>query len=65
MAFTVVYVKDYKGGWAIGYYIMGCVPGGGASNLYAKLLNGDMSLSVTLTTLSTLASVGKWELSIL
>ena len=49
----------YKGGWAQGMFMMGCSPGGGSSNMYSKLLNGDMSLSITMTTISTFASLGK------
>ena len=48
----------YKGGWALGLFAMGCSPGGGGSNIYSKLLNGNMSLSVTMTTLSTIACLG-------
>ena len=49
----------YKGGTALGLFTMGCSPGGGASNMYSELLNGDMSLSVTMTTISTVAALGK------
>lgn len=48
----------YTGGKALGFFTLGCSPGGGTSNIYAKLSNGDLSLSVTMTTLSTIASLG-------
>lgn len=50
----------YKGAWALGFFILGIVPGGGPSNIYSKLLNGDLSLSITMTTLSTAASIGEF-----
>jgi len=49
----------YKGGYALGIFVMGCAPGGGSSNMYSKLLGGDMSVSITMTTCSTLISLGE------
>lgn len=46
-------------GTALGLFATGCAPGGGASNAYSFLLDGDVSLSVTMTLISTLASFGK------
>lgn len=43
---------------ALGFFACGCAPGGGASNFYAYLLNGDVSLSVTMTTISNIAAIG-------
>lgn len=50
----------YTGGSALGLFLLGVAPGGGQSNMFCKILNGDMSVSVTMTTLSTLASIGKF-----
>ena len=43
---------------ALGLFITGCSPGGGASNFWTLLLDGNVNLSVTMTFLSTLASLG-------
>ena len=47
----------------LGLFATGCSPGGGASNIYSFLLGGDVSLSVTMTLISTIASLGKCVLS--
>ncbi|XP_077548446.1 hepatic sodium/bile acid cotransporter-like [Haemaphysalis longicornis] len=39
-------------------FVMGCCPGGNASNLWTLMFNGDVPLSITMTFLSTLASIG-------
>lgn len=49
----------YQGGAALGLFLMGSAPGGGSSNMFCKILGGDMSISITMTTLSTVASLGK------
>ena len=51
-------------GVALGFFAMGCAPGGGASNIYTYLLNGDLSLSITMTLVSTFASLGKDNLHV-
>ncbi|KAK3085534.1 hypothetical protein FSP39_004776 [Pinctada imbricata] len=43
---------------AFGFFAMGASPGGAASNIYTFLLDGDVSLSVTMTFISTVASLG-------
>ncbi|KAK6178491.1 hypothetical protein SNE40_013276 [Patella caerulea] len=43
---------------SLGIFACGICPGGGISNLYCYILNGDVSLSVTMTTLSTVAALG-------
>ncbi len=50
---------DLRGGVALGMFISGCVAGGGDSNMFTYLLGGDLSLSVTLTLVNLLASLGK------
>uniref|UniRef100_A0A183FFQ5 Na_Ca_ex domain-containing protein n=1 Tax=Heligmosomoides polygyrus TaxID=6339 RepID=A0A183FFQ5_HELPZ len=44
---------------ALGLFITGCSPGGGASNFWTLLMDGNVNLSVTMTFISTLASLGK------
>jgi len=43
--------------FALGLFVTGCSPGGGASNFWTLLLGGNAHLSVTMTFLSTIASL--------
>ncbi|XP_076435469.1 ileal sodium/bile acid cotransporter-like [Babylonia areolata] len=43
---------------SFGIFACGLCPGGGISNMYTYLLGGDISLSITLTVISTMASLG-------
>ncbi|XP_067944132.1 hepatic sodium/bile acid cotransporter-like [Watersipora subatra] len=58
IAYGIIWLMGYTGGKALGFFTLGCSPGGGTSNMYSKLFNGDLSLSVTMTTLSTIACLG-------
>ncbi|XP_067945406.1 hepatic sodium/bile acid cotransporter-like [Watersipora subatra] len=58
IAYGIIWLMGYTGGKALGFFALGCSPGGGTSNMFAKLFNGDLSLSVTMTTLSTVVSLG-------
>ncbi|XP_067945411.1 uncharacterized protein [Watersipora subatra] len=58
IAYGIVWMMGYTGAKAIGFFTLGSSPGGGASNMYTKLFKGDLTLSVTMTTLSTLACLG-------
>ena len=42
---------------AVGLILVGCCPGGTASNVVALIGRGDVALSVVMTTVSTLAAV--------
>ncbi|VEL30459.1 unnamed protein product [Protopolystoma xenopodis] len=44
--------------FGFGLLTIGCSSGGGASNIWAMLLGGDLNLSMTMTFISTLASLG-------
>ena len=44
----------------LGLFVMGCCPGGNASNFWCKLLGGDINLSITMTTISTISALGKY-----
>ena len=44
---------------SFGIFVCGVCPGGGASNIYTYLLGGDVNLSITMTLISTVASLGK------
>jgi len=39
---------------SIGLVLVGCAPGGGLSNLFCLWIDGDVSLSITMTTVSTI-----------
>ena len=43
---------------AVGVILVGCAPGGTASNVVTYLAKGDTALSVSITTLSTLLAPG-------
>ncbi|XP_052818327.1 ileal sodium/bile acid cotransporter-like [Mya arenaria] len=47
---------------ALGIFTAGICPGGGASNIYSYLLHGDLALSVTMTTISTVCALGMMPL---
>ncbi|EMP29782.1 Ileal sodium/bile acid cotransporter [Chelonia mydas] len=47
---------------AIAVLIMGCCPGGTSSNILAYWLDGDMDLSISMTTCSTLLALGMMPL---
>lgn len=51
MLFNETYLK-------LGIFIFGCSPGGGASNMWTILVKGNLDLSITMTFLSTLLSIG-------
>lgn len=42
---------------ALGLFVTGCSPGGGASNFWTLLLDGNLNLSVTMTFISTICSL--------
>ena len=45
-------------GIALGLFALGCSPGGSGSNAFSYLLGGDVSLSITMTLVSTVAALG-------
>uniref|UniRef100_A0A914XKY4 Solute carrier family 10 member 6 n=1 Tax=Plectus sambesii TaxID=2011161 RepID=A0A914XKY4_9BILA len=47
---------------ALGLFVTGCSPGGGASNFWTILLDGNSHLSITMTFISTLAALGMMPL---
>ncbi|XP_037686133.1 solute carrier family 10 member 6 [Choloepus didactylus] len=47
---------------AIAVLIMGCCPGGTISNIFTFWVDGDMDLSISMTTCSTLAALGMMPL---
>lgn len=45
---------------ALGLFVVGCAPGGGASNYWTILLEGNLPVSITMTFVSTLAALGNF-----
>jgi sodium/bile acid cotransporter 3/5 len=45
-----------KASLQLGLFITGCSPGGGASNIWTLTLGGNLDLSITMTTISTLSA---------
>lgn len=46
----------------LGMFFAGVAPGGGASNVWTVILEGNMSLSIIMTTISTIAAFGMMPL---
>lgn len=53
-AFAIAYVLNLPPELAAGLVLLGCVPGGTASNVMVYLAKGNLALSVAMTSLSTL-----------
>ena len=58
VAFLVAHLLKLEAEHSIGAIIMACSPGGVMSNMVTYYTNGDCSLSITMTTLSTLMAFG-------
>jgi BASS family bile acid:Na+ symporter len=56
-AFTIARVLNFPAGLMAGIILVGCSPGGTASNVMCYLANADVALSVTITATNTLVSV--------
>ena len=59
LSFGVGYLLFDDALFRLGVFVMGCCPGGNASNFWCKLLGGDLNLSVTMTTISTVSALGE------
>ncbi|XP_023220387.1 ileal sodium/bile acid cotransporter-like isoform X2 [Centruroides sculpturatus] len=57
-------IFKFKPEMAAGLLIMSCCPGGVVSNIFSYYLNGDVSLSVTMTTVSTILALGMMPLNV-
>ncbi|XP_006825821.1 ileal sodium/bile acid cotransporter-like, partial [Saccoglossus kowalevskii] len=49
---------------ALGLMLMGSCPGGGLSNIFSVLLDGDLSLSITMTFISSVLALGMMSLNL-
>ena len=54
VAVLVVWMLSLPPEIAVGVILVGCCPGGTSSNVVSYLANGDVALSVAMTTVSTL-----------
>lgn len=56
LAFAIASIFSLDVGLTVGLILVGCVPGGTASDVITFLANGDLALSVSLTAISTVIS---------
>lgn len=54
IGFAIISAFGLSGPMAVGFMLLAACPGGGVSNLMAKLARGDVALSVCLTSISSL-----------
>jgi sodium/bile acid cotransporter 3/5 len=63
LSFSIAMMVLSSGGehlLALGLFVTGCCPGGGASNYWTILLGGNANLSVTMTFVSTVGAMGEY-----
>ncbi|XP_013416873.1 ileal sodium/bile acid cotransporter-like [Lingula anatina] len=58
ISFSIAKILKLPNELALGLFAIGCSPGGGASNIWSLLLDGDVSLSLTMTFISNVAALG-------
>ncbi|XP_025853914.1 sodium-dependent organic anion transporter [Vulpes vulpes] len=61
-AYLLAISFSLKPAQAIAVLVMGCCPGGTISNIFTFWVDGDMDLSITMTTCSTVAALGMMPL---
>ncbi|XP_062410673.1 sodium-dependent organic anion transporter-like isoform X2 [Sardina pilchardus] len=64
-AFLLALTLNVRPVQAIAILIMGCCPGGTISNIITYWIDGDMDLSITMTSLSTILAMGMMPLCLL
>ncbi|KAJ8352529.1 hypothetical protein SKAU_G00240050 [Synaphobranchus kaupii] len=64
-AFALSYAFNVLPVQAVAILIMGCCPGGSSSNIVAYWLDGDMDLSISMTTCSSILAMGMMPLCLL
>ncbi|KAG1698850.1 Ileal sodium/bile acid cotransporter [Nymphon striatum] len=64
-SYGIIYALDLTVNVAIGMLVLSCCPGGTMSNLFTYWTDGDVSLSITMTTFSTLLAFGMMPLNML
>ncbi|XP_007074780.1 solute carrier family 10 member 6 [Panthera tigris] len=61
-AYLLAISFSLKPAQAVAVLVMGCCPGGTISNIFTFWVDGDMDLSITMTTCSTVAALGMMPL---
>ncbi|MCD8339250.1 MAG: bile acid:sodium symporter family protein [Burkholderiales bacterium] len=56
-AFALAWAFNLEGVFFIGVMLIACSPGGSSSNIFSKIANGNVALSVTLTAFSSVLTV--------
>lgn len=62
-AFSIIVLLHLDPLYATGMLVLACSPGGVTSNIFSYFCDGDISLSVTMTTCSTIAALGMMPLN--
>lgn len=57
IAIALAYLFHLRAVFFIGLVLIACCPGGSSSNVFSKLANGDVALSVTLTAISSIVTL--------
>lgn len=57
LAFGVTWVLNLPPVFTIGVMLIACCPGGSSSNVFSKLANGDVALSVSMTAVSSVVTL--------
>ncbi|CAG0880971.1 unnamed protein product [Cyprideis torosa] len=55
-SFGLAFLFFPEPGFQLGLFVTGCSPGGGASNIWTYMLEGNLNLSITMTFISTLVA---------
>ncbi|XP_022082464.1 ileal sodium/bile acid cotransporter-like [Acanthaster planci] len=63
-AFGLAHALKLNAAYALGLLVSATCPGGVTSNLFAYWMDGDVCLSITMTTLSTVAAMGMMPLNL-
>nr|XP_054755723.1 ileal sodium/bile acid cotransporter-like [Lytechinus pictus] len=63
-AFCLALALSLPAPMALGVLVMSCCPGGAVSNLFTFWTKGDVCLSITMTTISTVAAIGLMPLNL-
>jgi len=60
LGFALTQILDLKPMLELGIFTAGVAPGGGASNVWAFMMGGDIDLSITMTFISSIFCMGEF-----
>lgn len=63
-AFGLAHAMRIESTYALGVLLLGTCPGGSVSNVFTYWMNGDVTLSIVMTTVSTLVALGMMPLNL-